>query len=180
MCTLRGIETLDLVFQSWCHEFVIDAGVHEGESLYVCWRDLHKHRKTTAVMHAGRIPITAPHELQLLRSRRGKHAAFSLSFQTICLACHNKEQAKQCCKEKHFPPWLHKQVDETAKNCVQLVSSCLSIRLKLLFMSEPWNKPSTLTFLSPYSDLFIYFPFLFPCLSFLSINWPWWLNMQAI
>lgn len=66
-------------------------------------------------MHAGRIPITAPHELQLLRSRRGKHAAFSLFFQTICLACHNKEQAKQCCKEKHFPPWLHKQVDETAK-----------------------------------------------------------------
>lgn len=83
-------------------------------------------------------------------------------------------------KEKHFPPWLHKQVDETAKNCVQLVSSCLSIRLKLLFMSEPWNKPSTLTFLSPYSDLFIYFSFPFPCLSFLSINWPWWLNMQAI
>lgn len=71
--------------------------------------------------------------------------------------------------------WMRQQ-----KNCVQLVSSYLSIRLKLLFMSEPWNKPSTLTFLSPYSDLFIYFPFPFPCLSFLSINWPWWLNMQAI
>lgn len=91
-----------------------------------------------------------------------------------------KNKRNSVVKEKHFPPWLHKQVDETAKNCVQLVSSCLSIRLKLLFMSEPWNKPSTLTFLSPYSDLFIYFPFLFPCLSFLSINWPWWLNMQAI
>lgn len=91
-----------------------------------------------------------------------------------------KNKRNSVVKEKHFPPWLHKQVDETAKNCVQLVSSYLSIRLKLLFMSEPWNKPSTLTFLSPYSDLFIYFPFLFPCLSFLSINWPWWLNMQAI
>lgn len=91
-----------------------------------------------------------------------------------------KNKQNSVVKEKHFPPWLHKQVDETAKNCVQLVSSYLSIRLKLLFMSEPWNKPSTLTFLSPYSDLFIYFPFLFPCLSFLSINWPWWLNMQAI
>lgn len=91
-----------------------------------------------------------------------------------------KNKRNSVVKEKHFPPWLHKQVDETAKNCVQLVSSCLSIRLKLLFMSEPWNKPSTLTFLSPYSDLFIYFPFPFPCLSFLSINWPWWLNMQAI
>lgn len=91
-----------------------------------------------------------------------------------------KNKRNSVVKEKHFPPWLHKQVDETAKNCVQLVSSYLSIRLKLLFMSEPWNKPSTLTFLSPYSDLFIYFPFPFPCLSFLSINWPWWLNMQAI
>lgn len=91
-----------------------------------------------------------------------------------------KNKRNSVVKEKHFPPWLHKQVDETAKNCVQLVSSCLSIRLKLLFMSEPWNKPSTLTFLSLYSDLFIYFPFPFPCLSFLSINWPWWLNMQAI
>lgn len=91
-----------------------------------------------------------------------------------------KNKRNSVVKEKHFPPWLHKQVDETAKNCVQLVSSCLSIRLKLLFMSELWNKPSTLTFLSPYSDLFIYFPFPFPCLSFLSINWPWWLNMQAI
>lgn len=91
-----------------------------------------------------------------------------------------KNKRNSVVKEKHFPPWLHKQVDETAKNCVQLVSSYLSIRLKLLFMSEPWNKPSTLTFLSLYSDLFIYFPFPFPCLSFLSINWPWWLNMQAI
>lgn len=91
-----------------------------------------------------------------------------------------KNKRNSVVKEKHFPPWLHKQVDETAKNCVQLVSSCLSIRLKLLFMSEPWNKPSTLTFLSPSSDVFIYFPFPFPCLSFLSINWPWWLNMQAI